>query len=61
MKTSDVVKFYGTKSQIARALEVSRQAVSEWGDVVPESSAWKLEALSAGALRVDRKMYRKKR
>lgn len=52
MKKADVIKFYGSASKVAEILAISRAAVSQWPEEVPETSAYKLESLSRGALRV---------
>jgi hypothetical protein len=35
MKTDQLVRLYGSKTAIAEALTISKQAISEWGDDVP--------------------------
>ncbi|WP_411684269.1 Cro/CI family transcriptional regulator [Acinetobacter indicus] len=42
MKTSDAVKAFKSKAKVASAIGISKQAVSQWGDTVPEASALKL-------------------
>ena len=42
MKTSDAVEVFKNKVGVARAIGITKQAVSLWGDVVPEGSALKL-------------------
>lgn len=42
MKTADAIKAFKNKSGIAKELGISKQAVSQWSDVVPETSALKL-------------------
>ena len=51
MKKEDVIKFFGSQAEVAAALGISRAAVSQWPDEVPESSAYKIESLTAGKLR----------
>ncbi len=41
MKTSDVLARQKA-AQIAKKLKITRQAVSQWGEIVPEKSAFKL-------------------
>lgn len=36
MKVSKAVKFFGSKIRIAEALGITRSAVTNWGDNVPE-------------------------
>lgn len=57
MRTKAVIKYYKNRAAIALALGISRAAVSKWGLVVPEGSAYKLESITGGALRVDPKLY----
>lgn len=50
MKTADAIKHYGSKTKIAQALGITRGAVSQWGENVPEAQAMKLERLTGGVL-----------
>lgn len=61
MRTKTVFAYYkkrGLKrADIARLLDISRAAVSKWGDIVPEGTAYKLESLTGGELKVESKLY----
>ncbi len=57
MLTSTAVEFFGSKAEIARKLGISRSAVSRWGDTVAELSAYKLQAMTKGKLKVVASMY----
>lgn len=57
MLTKDVIEYFGSRAVIARKLQISRAAVSKWGDVVPEGSAYKLESLTNGDCKVDASLY----
>lgn len=46
MKTEESVKRFGSKYRIAQILGITRQAVGQWGDNVPELQALKLEKAS---------------
>lgn len=48
----------GGKIRIARALGLTSGAVSQWGDVVPEKQAYRLEDITNGSLKVDKTLYR---
>ena len=51
LKTEDAVAhFEGKPIEVARALGISKQAVSKWGEFVPLASALLLEKLTDGAL-----------
>ena len=51
MFKSDVINFYGTKAKVAKA------AVSQWGELVPEGRAMRLQEASVGELQYDPKVY----
>lgn len=59
MKTSEAIQHFGSKKQVAAALKISKQAVSQWGELVPEDTAYKLQVITAGRLQVDVEAYRK--
>ena len=61
MRKKDVIEHYGSETAVADALEISRRAVYAWGPVVPRTSAYELESLTKGKLKVDPKMYREQR
>jgi len=50
MFTSDALFVFGTKTKIAKAVNVTQAAVSQWGVIVPEKHASRLEKLSDGQL-----------
>ena len=58
LKTVAIAHF-GSQIALAKALGVTKGAVSLWGEVIPEGSAYKLESLTKGALRVDPQLYTK--
>lgn len=51
MKKQDAISHFGSKTAIARALGITRQAVQLWGDFVPTASAIALEEVTHGALK----------
>lgn len=58
MLKEDVKKHYGgTLEAVGRAMGISKSAVSQWPDLVPELWAYKIQALTKGKLRVDPKLY----
>ncbi|KNC93639.1 Cro/CI family transcriptional regulator [Trabulsiella odontotermitis] len=59
MKTADVVSHFGKKANVARALKISRSSVSEWGELVPERRAARLEKITGGALKYEASLYEK--
>jgi transcriptional regulator with XRE-family HTH domain len=60
VRTKAAIKHYKTRAAIARALGISPAAVSKWEAVVPEGSAYKLESITGGVLRVDPKLYERR-
>ncbi|POP42363.1 transcriptional regulator [Superficieibacter electus] len=57
MLKQDAIDFFGNKSNLARAAGVERSAVSQWGEVIPEARAARLQAASHGALVYDPFVY----
>lgn len=57
MKKSKVIAFFGGVTNTAVALECTKQAVSGWGDVVPEGVAYKAHYVSDYKLPIDRRLY----
>jgi DNA-binding transcriptional regulator YdaS (Cro superfamily) len=47
MKTAEAISLFGKKAELARALGISRAAVSGWGDEVPPLRAYQIRALVA--------------
>ena len=61
MLKKDVLTFYGSQSQVAEALECSRQWVNQWPAVVPKTAAMELQLLTGGQLKMDRSLYGKRK
>lgn len=59
MKKSDVVAHFGNEVETAKALEVTKQAVNGWGEIVPRGIAYETQVITGGALVVDRRVYAK--
>lgn len=57
METETVIRFYGSRANVARALKISRGAISQWGEKVPLTSAVRLEQLTGGRLKVNLDAY----
>lgn len=53
MRTSDVIKYFGTQKAVADALGIKPPSVSTWGDTVPPLRQLQIEALTEGKLRAD--------
>lgn len=59
MKKSDVIKHFGTAVAAANALDITKQAVNGWKEIIPEGMAYKAQVVTGGALKVDPSVYRK--
>jgi hypothetical protein len=62
MFKADVIKHFGSATKAAQALEISVSAVSVWGKkrgdgLVPRGSAYKIQLVTGGLLRVDPTLY----
>ncbi|ECD3769692.1 transcriptional regulator [Salmonella enterica subsp. enterica] len=53
----DAINFYGTRANVAKAAGVDPSAVSQWGELVPEGRAMRLQEASGGELHYDPKVY----
>ena len=51
MTKKEVIEYFGSASNTARALRISRSAVCLWPDVLSESIAYKVELASGGGLK----------
>lgn len=59
MEKKTVLAHFKTQVAIAQALGISHQAVVKWGDLVPKGSAYQLQVITGGLLRVDESLYTK--
>lgn len=45
MKTKDVIEKFGNMNRVARALNITRAAVLQWGTLVPQMRAHQLQMI----------------
>lgn len=57
MLKSTVKRHFESLEAIAQALGITRSAVSQWPEVVPEGAAYKLQFITGGKLQVVQSMY----
>lgn len=57
MKTSDVVRHYGTQTAVAAALGIDQSSVSGWGDYPPDKRQLQIERLTGGSLSAEPGCY----
>lgn len=61
MYTNDAVQHFGGRRQLAEALGITRQAVEQWGAVVAEGVAWRLQVMTGGKLIVNEAKYKRRK
>jgi len=47
MKKADVINYFGSAAELARKLNISEAAVSQWGDTIPQGRAYQTAPISA--------------
>ena len=57
MRKKQVLKHFGGPVKTAQALGIKHQAVSQWKQIIPWRAAYKVEAITKGALKVNPKDY----
>jgi len=40
MKKADAINYFGSAAELARKLNISEAAVSQWGDTIPQGRAY---------------------
>jgi len=58
MVKNDVIGFYGSQHEVARALGITRSAVSYWKDPLPALRQLQLERLTGGVLKADADLWK---
>ncbi|MCL9783639.1 Cro/CI family transcriptional regulator [Vibrio sp. S4M6] len=53
MKTIEVIEFFGKKADVAKVLNTTKQAISNWGDEVPELRQYQIEVITDGEIKSD--------
>ena len=51
------LEHFGTQTEIALQLNINQAAVSQWGEVIPEKQAGRLERLTGGFLKFEEAHY----
>jgi hypothetical protein len=57
MKKVEVIKYFQNPTGVANKLRMTVGAVSQWGDVIPEKQALKLDRITNGELKYDPELY----
>ena len=53
MKKADAIKFFGSGSEMARQLGVTKGAVSQWGEELDYPRQCQIQVVSRGKLRAE--------
>lgn len=59
MKKVDVISYFGSVGNVAKALGISHASVSGWGEVIPKGRAFEIQALTEMKLKVNPELYLK--
>ena len=51
MKTADATAFFGSVRALAEALDITVQAVYDWGEEVPSGRSYQLQVITKGELK----------
>lgn len=51
MKKNEAIKHYGGVVQLAAALGIKPQSVSQWGETIPQGRAYQIELMTGGKLK----------
>jgi len=57
MYKSQDIAYYGTQEKLGSVLGVSQEAVSQWGEIIPEKQAARLFIITKGELPYDPLVY----
>lgn len=53
MKKQTAIEHFGGANKLAQALGCKPQAVSQWGDTIPQGRAYQIEVLTGGQLKAN--------
>jgi len=53
MKKTDAINYFGSAAELAKRLNISEAAISQWGETIPQGRAYQIEVLTAGKLKAD--------
>jgi DNA-binding transcriptional regulator YdaS (Cro superfamily) len=55
-----VIEHFGKAKLVCEALGLSSGSISQWGEVIPETQAFRLERITNGVLEYDPSLYKSK-
>ncbi|WP_447830433.1 Cro/CI family transcriptional regulator [Aeromonas salmonicida] len=53
MKKIDAINYFGSAAELAKRLNISEAAISQWGETIPQGRAYQIEVLTVGKLKAD--------
>lgn len=53
MKKTDAINYFGSAAELAKKLNISEAAISQWGETIPQGRAYQIEVLTGGKLKAD--------
>ncbi len=59
MRKADLLAHFGGTLATAKALNITRSAVAQWRDIVPERIAWRVQFMTGGVLQANPADYGK--
>ena len=59
MYKSKVIKHFGKSKDLASALNITSGSISQWGEIIPEKQAMRLERITDGKLKYNSALYEK--
>jgi len=53
MKKADAINYFGSAAELAKKLNISEAAISQWGETIPQGRAYQIEVLTGGQLKAN--------
>lgn len=58
MLKKTVLEYFNGVTPLAKKLNLTRGAISQWGEIIPEKNAYRIQEITEGELKVNPKLYR---
>lgn len=56
MKTKDAISYFGSETQLAKALGIKSPSIYSWGETVPDLRQIQLEMITSGQLKAESRL-----
>ncbi|MNE88946.1 DNA-binding transcriptional regulator DicC [compost metagenome] len=53
MKKADAINYFSSAAELAKKLNISEAAISQWGETIPQGRAYQIEVLTGGKLKAN--------